>query len=220
MEGLIIPPTENSTMAKKKKARPTKRHARTTTRKAPARKKRQALKKVAATATGAAGAGGGREVKDAVALLRWTHDFLNKLTADFPPEKMTAQACPTDNHVMWTLGHLATTYVWIASLLDGKVMPLPESYQTLFGYKSKPTSDAGAYPPAAEVRRNCDAAFARLLEAAGALKEADAHKPVLGESYGFASDRLDAIYKTIWHEGWHQGQISCMRRALGMPSVM
>lgn len=156
----------------------------------------------------------------AMELLAWTHEFTGHLTADFPTEHLLHQATPTDNHVLWTLGHLTTTYSWLASLIDGKAAQVPESFTKLFGYQSKPVTDASVYPSHSDVLRHHHAAFARLMEAVGNLKPEDAHKPTVNDSFGFAKDRLDAVLKGCWHEGWHQGQISTLRRALGLPGKM
>lgn len=156
----------------------------------------------------------------AMELLAWTHEFTGHLTADSPNEHLLYQAGPSDNHVLWTLGHLTTTYSWLASLIDGKAADVPESFTKLFGYQSKPVGDASAYPSHSDVLRYHHAAFARLMEAVGSLKPEDAHKPTVNDSFGFAKDRLDAVLKGCWHEGWHQGQISTLRRSLGLPGKM
>ncbi|MGH7131354.1 MAG: DinB family protein [Phycisphaerales bacterium] len=156
----------------------------------------------------------------AMELLAWTHEFTGHLTADFPNEHLLYQAGPSDNHVLWTLGHLTTTYSWLASLIDGKAAAVPEDFIRLFGYQSKPVGDATAYPSHSDVLRHHHAAFARLMEAIGNLKPEDAHKPTVTDSGGFAKSRLDAVLKGCWHEGWHQGQVSSLRRSLGLPSKM
>jgi hypothetical protein len=156
----------------------------------------------------------------AAANLKWVHDLLDKLVATFPEDKATFQTAGTDNHLMWTLGHLAVTYSWLASLVDGKAFTLPESYNALFGYQSKPTGDASTYPPIAEVKKNCAAAFGRLTDAIAKISGADLEKPTASDSFGFAKTRHEAILRAAWHDGCHSGQISSLRRALGLPSVM
>ncbi|MCC6320456.1 MAG: DinB family protein [Phycisphaerales bacterium] len=156
----------------------------------------------------------------AAALLKWVHGTTDALIAGIPADRATYQPSPRDNHLLWTIGHLATAYSWFASLIDGKMAALPESYDKLFGYKSAPVADAGVYPLLAEVKKHYDAAYGRLYEAVAALKPADLYKPPAAESHGFASSRLDVIHKTIWHDGWHSGQLSSIRRALGLPPMM
>lgn len=169
--------------------------------------------------TSTAGAGRG-EVARAIELFKWVHDMTGKLCAGFGEHQMHAQPSPTDNHLVWQIGHLATGYSWFASMLDGKPVPLGEPYDKLFGYGSKPTSDPASYPSHADVRRMHDEQFARILKAAGRMSDSDGLGPTATDSGGFAKNKLDVLYKCIWHEGWHQGQISALRRAYGLPGAM
>ncbi len=152
--------------------------------------------------------------------LHWTHAMTTALLADWPLEKLTYQSSPGDNHALWTMGHLATTYSWFASLLDGHMTPLPENYNLLFGTGSKPVDDPMAYPPMGEVRHHFDATYARFAELASQLKASDALKPTVGNAHGFCKDRADVFVKAAWHEGWHSGQLSTLRRALGLKTIM
>jgi hypothetical protein len=158
-------------------------------------------------------------VPHAVALLRWVHETFDNLVRDFPKDRATFQASPTDNHLLWTLGHLATSYSWFASLIDGQAAKLPENYQGTFGYQSKPSGNPADYPPFEEVKAACDSAFSRLIQAAEALTETSALLPCMGDPYGWAKDRLDVVAKAAWHEGWHSGQVSALRRALGIKGI-
>ncbi len=156
----------------------------------------------------------------AVANFAWVHQMLDGLLDSVPSDKLTFQPAPTDNHALWTIGHLATAYSWFASLIDGKHATLPDTYNALFGYKSVPVGDASIYPHVAEIKRHYTAAYKRLTDAIAALKPTDMNKPTVAESHGFASSRLDAIHKAAWHDGWHSGQISSIRRALSLPPMM
>ena len=143
------------------------------------------------------------------------------MTIDGVPESAsTFQTSPADNHVLWNIGHLATSYAWFTSLIDGRAVEVPAGYMQLFGYQSKPNPDRSVYPPLDEVRRAYSAAFKQLAGAVASQSEAELAMPTASDSGGFAKDRLDAIYKAAWHDGWHGGQISTIRRALALPSVM
>lgn len=185
-------------------------------------KKRAAPKGKAGS--GGAGGKGAKATSTAAArahaleLMKWTHALTLKLADGFNEQQMFYQSVPTDNHLLWTFGHLATAYSWFASLIDGKTADIPADYGTLF-YTNKPTGDSSAYPSLAIVRAESEKAFARLVDAIANLSDADALKPPAAEAYGFATNRLDAAYKAAWHEGWHQGQLSTLRRALGMKGV-
>lgn len=156
----------------------------------------------------------------ALAVLDFSHGLTLGLLKDVPADKLTHQPSPTDNHFVWTFGHLATTYSWLQSLVDGTMHPLPDSYNGLFGMGSKPTSDAKAYPSFAEVKKHNDEAYAALVAAVKKQSDNELLRPTAAESHGFASDRLDAVAKGAWHEGWHAGQLANVRKALGIKNLM
>jgi len=169
---------------------------------------------------GAGGARGNAEVTRAVDLLKWVHQMSGSLMAGFADDQLTAQPFRTDNHLLWQMGHMAMTYAWFASMLDGKPVGMDERYSKLFGTGSRPTADASAYPSFEELRHAYADQFDRFTRAASRMSDADGLGAPMAESGGFVKNKLDAVYKCIWHEGWHQGQISGLRRAFGLPSVM
>ncbi|MBX3357971.1 MAG: DinB family protein [Phycisphaeraceae bacterium] len=156
----------------------------------------------------------------AVTSLRFAHTMLVDMIKDFPLDKVTFQASPTDNHVLWTIGHLAATYAWFATALGVSAPALPPEFNTLFGSGTKPVPDANAYPPFAEVRKAFDASFDAMLAGALSLPDAMLTAPCAVDTGGFCRDRLDALEKAAWHEGWHSGQVSGIRRALGIKPLM
>lgn len=157
--------------------------------------------------------------KSAFQIAKYAHDLLEKAVSDFPADKLTFQTSPTDNHILWHLGHLAMDYKWFASAIDGKPGDIAEAESKLFGMGSKPVADPKAYPPIAELRKRFDAAWQRFAAAAESLREEDALKPPQIETGGFLKDRLDTVNKTAWHDGWHTGQISGLRKALGLKGL-
>ncbi|NUQ67228.1 MAG: DinB family protein [Phycisphaerales bacterium] len=150
--------------------------------------------------------------------------FARGMTRDlvqrFREDQALYQVVPSDNHLMWTLGHLAVSFDWFAGLLDGKPSQCPEQYQAMFGFKSAPTSTAGAYPGLAEVVDWFERTYERFIGAVKAMGEGEMLLATMGDSFGFAKDRLEVIERAAWHEGWHAGQLSTLRRALGIPPIM
>lgn len=156
----------------------------------------------------------------ALANMRFARHFTDKLAAAFPENKATFQASPFDNHLAWTLGHLAISNAWFRSLIDGSKPDFPESYEALFGQKSSPRPDAKAYPALGELKKLYAAQFDALLAAFEKLGDGDLDAPIAGEPSDFARTKGDVADRVVWHEGWHGGQLSTLRRALGLPSVM
>ena len=110
-------------------------------------------KKSSKKAGGGSGGGGAAEVARAVATLRWAHGMTGKLCAGFGEHQMLTQTCPTDNHLVWQIGHMATAYGWFGSLLDGKPASLGEPFDKLFGFGSKPAGDRGVSGPRGDPAR-------------------------------------------------------------------
>lgn len=202
-------------MAKKKRTPPKRLPGKRIRKKSPAKKSSGGSGGKSASASGQR-----TEIARAIALLAWCHEYTGKLCAGFPEDKLTAQPSPTDNHLLWQIGHLATGYAWFASMLDGKSSSVGEPFDKLFGWGSTPTSNIGAYPDHAMVRKVHDDQYQRLVKAAEALDDDAATAPLPKEAGDFATSKLDVVQKCIWHEGWHQGQISSLRRALGLPKAM
>lgn len=150
--------------------------------------------------------------------LDFAHGMIVKAST-WPDDKATAQAAGQPNHCLWTLGHLAETYEWASNLFDGKPRTLPEGYAKLFGMGSQPTGDATAYPPIAEVRAAFDRAYARLVTATKAMTPAQLDESLKEATQGFASTKKDMVYKMAWHDGWHLGQLTTLRKFLGLPGL-
>jgi len=154
-----------------------------------------------------------------VEFLEFAHSMILKATK-WPDDAVTAQAAGQPNHCLWTLGHLAATYEWTSGLLDGKPTVLPERYAGLFGMGSAPSADAGSYPPIAEVRGHFTAAHKRMMAAAKAASEAELGDSLKEVTRGFASTKMDLLYKMAWHDGWHLGQLTTLRKHLGLPPIL
>lgn len=165
-------------------------------------------------------AGASKAKAAALELLHWVHGTTEAMVHSFPEEKAVFQTSPTDNHLLWNIGHLATAYSWFASLIDGRKAELPGQYDQLFGYKSQPVADTRVYPPLDEVKANYASAYQRLIDAAAAMKDDEVYSPTKEESHGFAASRVEVVYKAAWHDGWHSGQISSLRRGLGLQPIM
>lgn len=155
----------------------------------------------------------------AIQLLEFAHALVNKALTGIPDAKATFQPTPIDNNAIWTVGHLATTYAWFKSVFDGAMHPVPDTFNGLFGMGSKPSSDPKVYPPFAEVKKHADAAYAAFIAAAKKLNDAELAQPTAVETGGFCSDKMDAINKAAWHDGWHTGQLASIRKALGLPGI-
>jgi len=188
-------------------------------RKAARRAVAKPARRIARRGSGPRPAAKGPDTKRAVKLLRFSREWLTKVLNDIPADKLTAQPSPTDNHALWTMGHLAYSYQWFLSAL-GESYELPESFKNAFGTGSKPMANAWAYPPVEEVRHHYDRSFEQFAAAAERLSGAAATAAPAVETGGFANDKLELIERCSWHDAWHAGQVSSLRRAFGMAPLM
>lgn len=82
---------------------------------------------------------------------------------------------------------------------------------------SLPTSDASRYPSMAELRNAMDeqrSAFVKWLESLSAEQLA---QPTAERWHAYAATQGDIAYFLAWHEGFHGGQLSTLRRAQQLP---
>lgn len=163
----------------------------------------------------------GASPKDrAIASLTFARGMTRDLIKAFREDQSVFQATPTDNHLLWTLGHLAQSFDWFSGLIDGKPSQIPATYQQLFGFKSLPHANATNYPPLQEILEQFNRTYQRFMDAAASLSEIDVLSACAADSFGYAKDRLEVIERAAWHEGWHAGQLSSLRRALNLPPIM
>ncbi len=138
------------------------------------------------------------------------------LLADIPADKLLHQPFEGTNHALWIMGHLAVTDDWLAGLYDDADRKLPEAYGSLFAMGSEPVNDPAAYPAPAEVRQHFDAAHTRMLNAVEAASDAKLAEPLPDDIKDFAPDKLAMALSLAWHEGLHTGQLTVIRKSLGI----
>ncbi len=148
--------------------------------------------------------------------LNWSRQCLHDLLKDFPDDKMLFRSTPADCHALWILGHIALSDAWVLSMITGNENPMGEAFGKAFGYQTDLTEDADDYPAFAEVQTALDEQRQRLLDWVNTATDEQLHAPLDDGGIGFANSPFEAIHKEIWHEGWHSGQLSTLRRALGL----
>ena len=156
----------------------------------------------------------------ALDLLRFTRAITDGLFKDFPEAKWTYQPSPTDNHALWTLGHLASTDAWICGVVGAPGASMPDGYDKLFGMGSKPVDDPAAYPKPADVMKVMHANRAALLAWLEKTTPEQLAKSTKEATGNFMNDAIDGALKIGWHEGWHCGQLAGIRKALGLKNVI
>lgn len=151
----------------------------------------------------------------ALAHARFAREYVAK-KLDTLKDHLMAQPAGLPNHALWQYGHLAVSTQWFTQTISKSEPGADPAWDKLFGMNSVPVSDAGAYPPPAEVIKAFHDSMDRLVRVVEGLDDQALNQPTEIDTGGFLSSRLDALYKHAWHEGWHLGQVTDLRRALGI----
>jgi uncharacterized damage-inducible protein DinB len=143
-----------------------------------------------------------------------------KMVEGIPQDKLCHQPVPGGKHVLWVLGHLACTDDFFATTLGGRESVLDEKWNELFGMGSTPTDDPSAYPTLEEIRTRLGRARQAMLETFQSMDEEKLRSPTPDEWKEFAPTHAAAMASVAFHEGFHAGQLSAVRRSLGLPNAL
>lgn len=155
-----------------------------------------------------------------IRVLKFAREVANGFFSGIPEDKLTYQSCPTDNHPLWVMGHLAATDAWFGGVMKIRGVTVPDEWQKLFGMGSTPSPDRSIYPPLAEIRERFDTNHQLIIEWFEGASEEELATPLSDQTSGYALDPVDFLLKAAWHEGWHMGQVATARRALGLPRII
>lgn len=154
----------------------------------------------------------------AISVLEFARWYTNNLLKDLPESKWLHQPSPTDNHVLWCIGHFAGTNVWAAKVLDIPGVIVSQEIQTAYGMGSKPSQTGN--PSLEEVKRAFQSSHEAVMAWLKSAPDSSLAGDISEKTGKFASDPLDMMMKLAWHEGFHAGQIANVRKALGLPPTM
>lgn len=141
------------------------------------------------------------------------------LLEDLPPEAHARPLTPGGVHPLWIAGHLAVSDEWIHGMFEPIDSVLPSGFRSLFGHDTTAIADPAPYPDLATVLTLMARTRKNLLNGVQRATPSALRRPLGDEGVGFAETPLDAVNRILWHEGWHAGQLSCLRRALGLPGI-
>ncbi len=148
--------------------------------------------------------------------LNFVHGGTKKMLEGIPKDKLCAQPGTCANHALWIVGHLASTDDYFVHEFSGAKMALPEAWHKLFGMNSKPVADASQYPSYEEVSKAFEERRAALIKWFESLTADQLRKPTKEGWTKYAPTLGDVAHFVAWHEGYHCGQLSVVRRGLGL----
>jgi len=135
-----------------------------------------------------------------------------------------ATTFPTPNggcHPLWVLGHLTLVEGMIPEILFGEKNAAAE-WQPYFGENSEALTNAGAYPPFAEVREKYRQLRERNLKLLESLSEADLDRPTKAPPKGrekeFSTYGQSFLVLAL-HQTMHRGNVTDARRAAGRAAL-
>jgi len=167
------------------------------------------------------------------AIVESNKELVTRFLPGFDDASALRQTPTLPNHVVWCLGHLALTMHRIAERLDARPLPAADFVagtgvsgsreRGIFDTQSvsvgsTPRADAAIYPSldrATQILRNaCD----RLAAACRTASDEALDAP---QQWGAASLPLWLLVaRAVFHNGIHTGQITDLRRAMGMESII
>lgn len=149
----------------------------------------------------------------------WTQTQLQNEFDGIPADKFLHQPFPGANHALWTMGHLATVDQFFLMNFAGRDPVTFEKHKTTFFAKSQPSPNAADYPPMDAVReyfQESRKAFRAWLES---LDDATLSAPLPPEKQRFATTLGNLLARLVWHEGMHYGQLTVIRKSLGLAPI-
>lgn len=154
-----------------------------------------------------------------LAAYEWTQTQLQNTFDAIPQDKYLHQPFPGANHALWTMGHLATVDQFFLKTFTEHNPGLFEKYTTIFFAKSTPSPNAADYPSLEEVRdyfQTSRKAFRTWIES---LDDAQLNAPLPPEKQRFAASLGNLLSRLVWHEGMHYGQLTVIRKSLGLAPI-
>lgn len=140
---------------------------------------------------------------------------------DITQANATHQPFAGANHAAWIAGHIAWEDDSILTSVKPRPSVLPASYTPLFGTGSSAKPDANAYPTLAELRQKQSLLRDELIAWFSNMSDEQLHAPLPKEHAGYAMNFAGLMSTLAWHEGLHAGQLTVVRKSLGMkPKVM
>ena len=148
--------------------------------------------------------------------LGFARQITTSLFGDIPQDQQTFQPLPGANHALWIIGHVGVADAFFLKEAAGQETKDLDRWLSLFFMGSKPMPRAADYPPLAEIRGLFDGSRERLITWAGSLSESQLDAPLPDSIKDFGASHAHLLGNLAVHEGLHAGQLTVIRKALGL----
>jgi hypothetical protein len=147
-------------------------------------------------------------------------DFLREQVEDVGDKDMVAQPNGIMNHPAWTIGHITAATHLLARTI-GVAKWLPTEWVQNYRTGSKPVADADIYDSKNELLSKLREAQSKITEAIENLTDSQLDELFPAEAYRdvFPTIRHALTQVLIGHIGFHVGQVSLWRKAMGLPPM-
>lgn len=155
-------------------------------------------------------------LENGLAGLIWSRQMTLGLLDEIADGQMCAQPFAGANHAMWIAGHLAWTESFFLAELGKRPTNFPAAWAALFGMGSEPKADRALYPSRAEVLASLAAQRELLVGWFRGMSPAQLESPLPAGWETFAPNYARLLTAIAWHEGLHGGQLTVVRKHLGI----
>jgi uncharacterized damage-inducible protein DinB len=151
----------------------------------------------------------------ATATLALTGTLVDNVIERIDSDQWLKRPAPTATHVLWIVGHLATTRDLLVKVLGGEMEPLDPLFA---GGCPLPAEDA--FPPPATVAARWRETRARVDQVVRTVSPSDLDRPS-PEGIPTLNGRVSGVLAAfVFHEVYHVGQLGYLMRWLGHPPLL
>ncbi|HEX2897301.1 MAG TPA: DinB family protein [candidate division Zixibacteria bacterium] len=145
-------------------------------------------------------------------LYKFDTTIFNNALKDIKPEDLHKRPSNNCASLNWLAGHLVNSRYYIAHLIGGSD---EYEFSNLYNGDGQPLKEPSAYLPIGEIQKAFDSISEKLMKRLNELNDSDIDKK-LKDKWPHGDDtHFGAISFMCWHEGWHIGQMSVLRKHLG-----
>lgn len=138
--------------------------------------------------------------------------MFNSALKEVKPEDLHKKSNDKSASLLWLAGHLVNSRYYLANLIGASE---EHEYSDMFNGDGSPMKEVSAYPSIEEIQKAFDSISEKLMSGLSNLKDEDLDKK-LKDKWPHGDDtHFGAISFMCWHEGWHIGQMSVLRKHLG-----
>ena len=152
--------------------------------------------------------------------LETSRGFTERLLADFDtPDQWLTTGVEGGNHPLWIAGHLAVADNAFVNLVSADRSQPRESYRKWFGKGSRPLHAIDEYDAPPEILEYMRERRSTLLNVLADMPEERFNTPLPENSPKIMHDFGSVFHMAAWHEALHAGQLTVIRRCLGLGPV-